>query len=258
MLRHTKQRAYFMQRVIRGTFMNRERLIRPYVFRFAECLAAGLLFCLLAVPSASANEITYSFSGTAVCAPDNTSVCGAATVTVKGTYTLDPSLALTGGPGSVNLAFSFSVSSSDSQFGGFTISSTSPEAFSADIVGSYGRPPNGLIFESNYPAVVDAPYALTVQLAFGSATVDGSVLTGTAFSGVQINGYEPNSFSAVFDFTSGAATPTPEPSSLLLLGAGILGFGPFIRVRRAGRTELRPRPQSPDRNRGSADWLKGS
>lgn len=214
--------------------MNPKGPARRSVIMFAECLAAFLLVCFFSWPSASANEITYNFSGSAVCAPSSDFVCAGATVTVKGTYTLDPALALTGGPGSVNFAFSFSVSSSNSQFGGFTISSTSPEAFSADVVGETGQAPNALIFESNYPAVFDAPYSVTVQLGFGTPTaVDGSVLTGTTLSGVQINAFgPPNSFSAFFDFTAGTATPqgvTAEPSSLLLFCTGLLALGLLIR-----------------------------
>lgn len=206
------------------------------VCTFAKYIAAALLACLFTWPSAGASEVTYSFTGTAACAPGDEFVCTGATLTVKGTYTLDPSLALTGGPGSVNLVFLFSVSSSNSKFGeNLVISSTSPEAFSANIVGGAGQAPNSLIFESNYPAVFDAPYSVTVQLAFGTPTaVDGSIETGTTFSSVQINNFTSEGYIAVFDFTSGTATPqgaTSEPPSLLLLGTGLIGIGPFIRAR---------------------------
>lgn len=215
--------------------MNPEILARRPVFMFAECFAALLLICLFSWPSASANEVTYNFTATAACAPSDEFECAGATLTIKGTYTLDPSLALTGGVGSVNLAFAFSVSSSDSKFGeNLMISSTSPEAFSADVVGGAGQAPNSLIFESNYPAVFDAPYSVTVQLAFGSPTaVDGPVLTGTTLGGVQINNFTQEGFIADFVFTSGTATPqgaTPEPSPLLLVATGLLGLGLFIRV----------------------------
>lgn len=189
-------------------------------------IAAGVLCLLICSGMASADSadvVTLDFVGSGICA---LGTCGTGT-TVVGTYSFDPDTSSVVGP------WSFSTPFGD-------ISSTDPGAY-AGLGESESIPPDP-VFHDSPPGGYDLLYfgdgRDDVQLGFadpndyfGSITpsVQSGPVTFIFSDALELNG---TGLPDIFDITSGTATPTPEPSSLILLGIGLLGL-PVLRRRLA-------------------------
>ncbi|MFZ0212223.1 MAG: PEP-CTERM sorting domain-containing protein [Candidatus Acidiferrales bacterium] len=166
-------------------------------------LSFGLLCLLLWPARAFANPsdmVTLLFTGDATCYPEPGTPCSLSEplypvgATITGVFSFDPDTQTVG-------SWYFFT-----PFG--RVSSTDPGA-SADFF----EP--GTFFFDYYEMV------LTFADPNGGPLLGGYI--------VSTIGYDPSI--PPYVFTSGIATVgvTPEPSSLLLLGTGLLGLGPFLR-----------------------------
>jgi hypothetical protein len=182
-------------------------------------IAAGilcLLFCSGTASADSADVVTLDFVGSGICA---LGTCGTGT----------PDTSSVVGPWSFSTPFG-------------NISSTDPGAY-AGLGESESIPPDPVFHESppgGYDLLYFGDGSDDVQLGFadpndyfGSITpaVQSGPVTFIFSDALELNG---TALPDIFDITSGTATPAPEPSSLILLGIGLLGL-PLLRVRLARR-----------------------
>lgn len=193
--------------------------IRTVVHFAKSALVLGALcvFLFLWPTSAAADQvITFNFMGQASGFTINTPVSG----TITGTFTLDLTSEDLGSPSN-----SFTTIVGPWSFSGFgaTISSADPEASTVFIDGD----PIGK--DTKFDILVFGSKNGVINLVFHDSLDYGPL---------QVQDRVDRSFffagdSSVF-FTSGFSKPvgfTTEPSSLLLLGTGLLAFGPLFRRR---------------------------
>jgi hypothetical protein len=174
----------------------------------------------LALPVASQAQVTYSTSGVISSSGTNTVSNGGMTITFAGlpsTTTADPS----------NISFGDFVSSGTTSgtFGGnFTLNvfQTVPSGGSGTFVGSFGGTiqSNGSLtyWVPNQPTTFNIGISTYELFTHGTAA-------GAGYALVAPN--NNNGKTTVEGFVS-----TPEPSSMALLGTGLIGLVPMIRRKR--------------------------
>ena len=198
----------------------------PHFPRLMKCVLAIGILCLFLWPQPAAADptdvVTFNFTGSVVCSSSSPNPCTPSTGTVTGRFSVDPDTETVVGP------WTFSTPLG-------TISSAGPlaSAFIADFQPSGVAPEDILHFFNTSNGVLT-----TIQIRFVESVIpgEGSFIPFVTLPGLGIgtsNTCQGTSAgcSVIYDFTSGAASSTPEASSLLLLGTGLLGLGPFLRRR---------------------------
>lgn len=201
------------------------------VLSFALCSVAFLLMCsLVCTCTVAADPIEISFSGiTGACTGDEIGPANCvnypSTSIVTGTYSFDSATESIVGP------WFFST-----EFGDISSNSSQAETFVFPPSPNSNIPYYLLGFEGDGHGVFLAfanPNGYGPLLTFVTGSLPGSTGDPSDIAGILAG---PEEFG--FSLASGTATPvatTPEPSSLLLLGAGLLPLALTVR-RRVSRT----------------------
>jgi hypothetical protein len=111
--------------------------------------------------------------------------------------------------------------------------------YTGDIYTNFGaKTLDNTIFDGTFNGPEDVAMAMirSFTLTAGQTAVLSFTLTDTEQAGFFLRQFDPNSqesiyFSSSLDIRGGGDNPVPEPSTILLLGAGLAGLGLYGRKR---------------------------